>query len=331
MPEAKNSDNPESRLQRLANQVVYALRTQNADELGKRLSGIMLGSLNKTSFPLEAQHVITQLGSLESTGPIRIPEPNEALLPLHFSGGERNLRIVLDEDGKIIYLRLLAYSNANPPPEYNATDLMLPFNGVWLVYWGGDSPEVNAHHGVDFQNHAVDFIRIGKNGLSHVGEGTNNEDYYCYGQNIMAPANGRVADVINGVRDNRPGYMNPYSALGNCILLQHHALEYSLFAHLQRDSIRVVVGQTVKGGQIIGKCGNSGNSSEPHLHFQLQNSLLAHDAISIRPGICSVSYMRIRQSHEVMAYSPLKGDSVMSIHRVDSDPVTKVNWCDDCL
>jgi len=58
---------------------------------------------------------------------------------------------------------------------------------------------------------------------------------------------------------------------GNSVLIKHADGEYCLLAHLKRGSVRVRTGQTVKQAQEIGRCGHSGNSTEPHLHFQFQN------------------------------------------------------------
>ena len=56
---------------------------------------------------------------------------------------------------------------------------------------------------------------------------------------------------------------------GNYVLIDHGKNEYSLYAHLQRGSVRVHVADQVKAGTIIGKLGSSGNSTEPHLHFHV--------------------------------------------------------------
>lgn len=58
---------------------------------------------------------------------------------------------------------------------------------------------------------------------------------------------------------------------GNHITLQHNEKEFSTIAHLMPNSITVAVGQKVVRGQVIAKCGNSGNTSEPHIHFQLND------------------------------------------------------------
>ncbi len=76
---------------------------------------------------------------------------------------------------------------------------------------------------------------------------------------------------MNGVQDNSIGSTNESQFLGNYIVIKHAENEYSLIAHLQQYSIIVNEGQNVKYGDIIGKVGNSGNSTEPHIHFQVMN------------------------------------------------------------
>jgi murein DD-endopeptidase MepM/ murein hydrolase activator NlpD len=69
-----------------------------------------------------------------------------------------------------------------------------------------------------------------------------------------------------------PGEMNPKQVTGNTIVLETKNKEYILFAHLKEKSIIVIEGQEVKQGDVLGQCGNSGNSSEAHLHLSLQNT-----------------------------------------------------------
>ncbi|MGH2266624.1 M23 family metallopeptidase, partial [Enterococcus faecalis] len=78
----------------------------------------------------------------------------------------------------------------------------------------------------------------------------------------IAPANGTVEKVVNGVQDNSIGSTNESQFLGNYIVIKHAENEYSLIAHLQQYSIIVNEGQNVKYGDFLGKVGNSGNSTE---------------------------------------------------------------------
>jgi murein DD-endopeptidase MepM/ murein hydrolase activator NlpD len=74
------------------------------------------------------------------------------------------------------------------------------------------------------------------------------------------------------VADNKPGEMNRRHPFGNYVILDHGREEFSFLAHFKIDSISVQPGRVLQGGTLLGLCGNSGNSSEPHLHFHLQNS-----------------------------------------------------------
>jgi murein DD-endopeptidase MepM/ murein hydrolase activator NlpD len=151
------------------------------------------------------------------------------------------------------------------------TPLGLPFEGEWRVAWGGRTLEQNAHAFSVDQRFADDFVKV-RDGSTHAGDGTRNEQYYAFGQPILAPAAGKVAAAADGVDDNVPGEMNDRQPLGNYVVLDHGNGEFSFLAHLQKGSVAVKVGDAVKAGQRLGSCGNSGNASEPHLHFHLQTT-----------------------------------------------------------
>lgn len=89
---------------------------------------------------------------------------------------------------------------------------------------------------------------------------------------MLAPAAARVAATQDGTPDNKPGVMNPLQPAGNYVLLDLGHREYALIAHLRLNSILVHKGDRVRAGQELGHCGNSGNSSEPHVHFHLQDT-----------------------------------------------------------
>lgn len=121
--------------------------------------------------------------------------------------------------------------------------------------------------------------------------GVSMKDCYCFGQNIYAPFSGRVVLCKSSYSDKKRAYLpvdllhviknaltyNPtktdiYSLVGNCIILEQDGV-YAMFAHLQKDSVVVEENQNVEEGQLLGKVGNSGNTTAPHLHFQLMDSL----------------------------------------------------------
>lgn len=162
---------------------------------------------------------------------------------------------------------------APAPSEYldyeTKTPLRLPFDGTWTVFWGGRTIEQNYHAATRDQRFAYDLV-ITEDGSSHRGEGKANEDYHCWKVPILAPAAGKVVVAVDGIADNVPGQMNPHAPPGNHVVLDHGDGELSLLAHFVQGTVAVEVGQEVQPGQRLGLCGNSGNSSEPHLHYHLQ-------------------------------------------------------------
>lgn len=151
------------------------------------------------------------------------------------------------------------------------TRLRLPFAETWHVFWGGRTLEQNYHAFTRDQRFAYD-IMILKDGKSHSGEGKVNRDYYCFGKPVLSPGEGTIAAMASGVEDNVPGEMNPQQALGNHVIIDHGNGEFSLLAHFQQHSVKVAKGDKVKAGDLLGLCGNSGNSTEAHIHYHLQNT-----------------------------------------------------------
>ncbi len=149
------------------------------------------------------------------------------------------------------------------------TPLRLPFEREAYVAWGGRVPHRNYHVEFADQRFAYDFFLL-DGGDIHRGDGTRNEDFACFERAIVAPAAGTVRVVLDTVADNRPGRMNPDLPPGNHVVIEHGHGEYSVLAHLRQGSVRVRPGDRVKSGQTVGTCGNSGNSSAPHLHYHLQ-------------------------------------------------------------
>lgn len=148
--------------------------------------------------------------------------------------------------------------------------LRLPFDGEWFVFWGGRSVEQNYHAAVSDQRFAYDFVVI-RDGASHRGDGTRESDYFCWGKPVLAPAKATVLAVERLLADNPPGVMDAANPAGNHVMLDLGNGEYALLAHLKANSISVEKGDDVEQGQLLGECGNSGNTSEPHLHFHLQD------------------------------------------------------------
>jgi hypothetical protein len=150
-------------------------------------------------------------------------------------------------------------------------ELELPFNDDWFVVWGGRIKEENYHATLEDQRFAIDVVQI-ENGSTFIGDGKQNEDYYCFGDTLYAPESGQIVEMENSVAENIPGETNTNQLFGNYVIIDHGNAEYSVLAHFMQNSIIVSVGDLVTKGQEIGLSGNSGNSTEPHLHYHLQNN-----------------------------------------------------------
>ncbi len=146
--------------------------------------------------------------------------------------------------------------------------LSLPFAGVWSVWQGFDGQWT--HQGI--WRYAVDFVIADEKGQTFQGEGTRLEDYYCFGKPVLSPVRGRVVSLANDIQDNVPGTVNETQNWGNYVLIYDERGFYVLLAHFQKGSIKVKEGQWVEQGQLLGLCGNSGYSPQPHLHVQVQLS-----------------------------------------------------------
>jgi len=246
---------------------------------------------------------IQKLGNPQSAG--------EAMVfPAEFEKGTLDMQLTLDSHGLIAGLNFTPHVAREPAPEKRQTQLSPPFQGRWLVFWGGDTLELNQHHDVPNQRFAFDLLGVGEDGKTQRGDGTRNEDYYAFGRDLLAPADGTVIEVIEGVRDNTPGSMNPYSAVGNCVLIQHREDEVSVLAHFKHGSIVVKAGDKVKRGQLLGQCGNSGNSSEPHLHYHLQNSPVLQDGLGLKCVFQKLVLTRDGKTETRANFSPLKGEII---------------------
>ena len=129
-----------------------------------------------------------------------------------------------------------------------------------------------------------------------------------YGADILAVEAGRVALVVTGIPDASPGEMNPAMIYGNVVFIEHANGRCSVYAHLMNEPLRVVVGDRVKAGHVIGRCGNSGNSSEPHLHFHMQTT-----ALFDRGDPVEVRFAQILVDGAVKSdHPPSKGEVVVS-------------------
>ncbi len=213
----------------------------------------------------------------------------------------------LDSKGLLSSLTLGPYIHKNAPQlERNISSLILPFKGEWYTFWGGKTTSQNYHNASPQMRGAYDFLVMGENGRSHRNGASKNEDFYAFGKEIIAPTGGKIIFTSDGVKDNNWPSMNRDAAYGNVVMMETENKEYLVFAHLKLNSITVKQGQKVNQGDLLGLCGNSGNSTEPHLHFQMQN---IPDFSS--PTGAWTYFEKIRVNGQTREdYLPTKGDKI---------------------
>ena len=167
--------------------------------------------------------------------------------------------------------------------KFTQTEFQFPMKGEWFVFWGGNDVLSNYHYEHETQRYALDIIRT-KDSFSYQDDPTKNENYYAFGEPLYAAADGTVVEIKNDLPDNTPGVMNAEEPAGNFVVIDHGNNEYSITAHLKEGSVAVKKGDKVKRGDLIGELGNSGNSSEAHLHFQVSDGadLFTSSSINIR-------------------------------------------------
>lgn len=183
----------------------------------------------------------------------------------------------------------------------------LPFSETWAVVNGGMTKKTSHAWNVYTQRYAYDFLTLDEAGRSCApppADPTNPESYYCYGLDILAPADGTVVEIHDGC-PNAPialdgvAHTGGDDIRGNYVLIEHEGEEFSALCHLKSGSIAVQVGQKVKRGDVIGACGSSGCSSGPHLHFHVQKgqSFYTSPGIPIRfDGIKTALYPTTQRS-----------------------------------
>ncbi len=250
----------------------------------------------------------TQLGDIISYEFIAYHEQNTKLAIYKTKFRNAEFDVFIEVNNKLISGLLLKphKDKSIKIMERNITKMELPFNGKWYVVWGGDTKELNYHVESDSQKNAFDFVIIGDNGKSYSNSGNKNEDYHCFGKNLLAPCDAEVFMAVDGIKDNIPGKMDTSFPMGNTVILKTDAGEYIYLCHFKQFSIRVKEGSKVKKGDVLGNCGNSGRSSEPHLHFHIQNTYDAMNATGIKCYFNNIVVNGLNKQD----YSPVQAEMV---------------------
>ncbi len=157
--------------------------------------------------------------------------------------------------------------NATEPSARQLSRLTLPFSGIWGVIQGFES---GATH-VGYAAFALDLVPAQPIGSRPPRRGAPLPQFACYGRPVLAPADGTVVVAHGGARD-WPAYVKGHDE-GNYVILEHAPGEYTELRHLAAHSVTLRVGDQVRRGEVVGRCGNSGNATTPHLHIGFLSSI----------------------------------------------------------
>jgi len=247
---------------RAARSLIQDINSGNFKAIQARFDPEMKSALPPAQAEKFFQEINEGFGRLKEPKTIRNDPDGWSVSHIQGERGGFDLKLALDAVDRISGLLVLPMARSSRLSPTNQTPLRLPFGNHWFVVWGGDTKELNYHLEAPNQTGAFDFIGVGPDGQTRRHKSGGNEDFYAFGREVLAPADGKVLEVIDGVRDNHPGSINPYSGVGNCLMIQHREDEVSVLAHLKLGSIRVKVGDVVKAGQVLGLCGNSLSPAE---------------------------------------------------------------------
>ena len=248
----------------------------------------------------------TQAGKITKRAFVKYDQ-NYAIYKTNFERALFSINISIDSNAKISGLFVKPFKESNLlKMERNSTKLKLPFTGEWTVVWGGDTKELNYHVESEAQKNAFDIVIKNDKGISYKTDGKTNEDYYAFGKELFAPCDGEIVLVVDGVKDNTPGELNPIYLPGNTVIIKTAKNEYLFFAHFKQHSIKVKQGEEIKQGHLLGLCGNSGNSSEAHLHFHIQNA----ENMAAATGVKCYFDNLIVNGQTKTDYSPIQKDKI---------------------
>ncbi|MDP9493779.1 MAG: M23 family metallopeptidase [Actinomycetota bacterium] len=155
-----------------------------------------------------------------------------------------------------------------PPTE--PVTIVSPLGEEWFVSQGGRAELVNYHYVTSAQRDAFDIVQI-VDGRTHPPESTDLDSYHIFGTPLLAPASGVVTSVVDDLADQPIGSADHEHQAGNHLVIDISKGRYLMLAHLREGSINVDVGDRVTAGQVIAQVGNSGNTTEPHVHIQALN------------------------------------------------------------
>jgi hypothetical protein len=291
--------------------LVYEVHVTNFDAVPLTLKRFEVFANEESSGVL-----ITLADATLSAAMIRV---GEAMTMAGSGGGVKDARIIEPGGRSVIFVWIELQSNRSAPGSlkhqivFSAADsamdttledfqvpvsqdsvptLTPPFNGgIWLA---GNGPANNSVHrrtitAIDghiysAERFAIDWVKVGPNGDSRHDGATRNENWWGWGEPVLAVADGEITEVVDGIPDNTPRALPPVTLdniAGNHVILQIAPNRYVMYAHLQNGSIKVRLHDHVHQGNVLALLGNSGNTTGAHLHLQLtdRNSVLQSQGV----------------------------------------------------
>jgi hypothetical protein len=273
-----------------------ALQTQrisskNLDAAAKKGAALQQsGMLDLLKFQFRPDILLS--GGIKLSATRQLPARTALLLPYHyftFAGRPDQVRVrafARNEAGRELNVE------AAIPVVFYKSDVKYGFPLAGTAFIGVGQSLHQGHRWVVPEEFALDIARVGGEGRTYRTDGSKRTNYFAYGAEVLAAADGTVVAVQDGILESdeslrKPdegddAYLQrvmamqgellskgPLTAAGNYVVIQHKAHEFSFYAHLVPGSIKVTKGETLKRGQPIARLGHSGNSTEPHLHFQV--------------------------------------------------------------
>lgn len=181
---------------------------------------------------------------------------------------------------------LLNIGNVAYPAKIESTKpsvaIDLPFSEAVKVGWGGNDIKTNTPHViVPFERWAYDFIME-----PHSLKSDDLNDYGIYNKEIISPVKGTIIGIYDKEKDIPPGSEDNNTMIGNYIYIKlEETNTYLVMAHIKQRSILVKNGQSVDVGTPLARVGNSGSTSEPHLHIHHQRQNPVKTSMYLSEGL----------------------------------------------
>jgi murein DD-endopeptidase len=279
--------------------LVYELHITNFDRVPLTLKRFEVFANEENSGALS-----TLSDATLSTEMIRV---GEAMTMSGSGGGSKDARVIEPGGRSVIFVWIELQPNHSVPTSLadatiedfqvsvsrdSVPTLSPPFSGgVWVA---GSGPANNSDHrrsitAIDGRTYsperfAIDWVKVGPNGDSRHDGTTRNENWWGWGEPILAVADGEITGVVDGIPDNTPRVLPPVTLdniAGNHVILQVGPNRYVTYAHLKNGSIKVRLHDHVHRGDVLALLGNSGNTTGAHLHMQVtdRNSVLQSQGV----------------------------------------------------